>query len=133
MGNAALSEERRSPWLTMDAAHVIFTAAKRRCYINKPTSDKASNKSQTNIEAEQDAGWDVLDELEGVSERVSGSKQSSKEDNRPTWEKEYEGRPWWLPDGVEAVLEEPPKWGLLADVLYEIETLINDNPSSSRL
>ncbi|KAJ7062873.1 hypothetical protein C8F01DRAFT_985778 [Mycena amicta] len=32
-----------------------------------------------------------------------------------------EARPQWLPQGLEPVLEELPKWGLVADVLQEIE------------
>ncbi|KIJ40631.1 hypothetical protein M422DRAFT_32128 [Sphaerobolus stellatus SS14] len=67
-----------------------------------------------------DAGWEVLDEFEGISRRKS-DEQTSAEVDRLIWEKEH----------VDPVLEEPPKWGLLADVLYEIETMINDNPSSS--
>ncbi|KIJ56197.1 hypothetical protein M422DRAFT_198890 [Sphaerobolus stellatus SS14] len=127
-GNDAYAEQRRSPWLTMDAAHTIFTVAKRRCYINNPVLQAAEKRGNR---TEEDAGWEVLDELEGISRRRSDGQSSTKVDTRPIWEKEHGGRPWWLPKEVDPVLEEPPKWGLLADVLYEIETMINDNLSSS--
>ena len=125
--NSLYSQENQSPWLTMDAAHTIFTVAKRRCYINIPASDNPSEAEEIRrkaMEAEQDAEWELLDEIEGVtSEKV-------KNDIRPWWEKQKGGRPWWLPKDISPVLEEPPKWGLLAEVLHEIEQEINDKTGS---
>ena len=111
----------------MDAAHTIFTVARRRCYVNIPAPanpDEAEELRRKAMEAEHDAEWEVLDELEGVvSERA-------KNDTRPWWERRKGGRPWWLPKDMSPVLEEPPKWGLLAEVLHEIEQEINDKPGS---
>ncbi|KAF8580272.1 hypothetical protein K439DRAFT_1415468 [Ramaria rubella] len=123
----------QSPWLTMDAAHTIFTVAKRRCYINTPvptTPNQEAERLRQVVEAEQDAGWEALDEIEGVAQdRVEMSKNAPDE-NKPWWEKRHGGRPWWLPKEVDPVLEELPKWGLLAEILQEIEQEINDKPGS---
>ena len=60
----------------------------------------------TTYDIDDEDAWNVLDELEG---NVSVKKSPS-----PTKKK-------WLPDGMEPVLEELPKWNLLADILQEIE------------
>ena len=101
----------------MDAAHTIFTVAKRRCYVNIPAVDDPNKTSERlAMEAEQDAEWEVLDEIEGVRKgKVHGEG----------------GRPQWLPKDISPVLEEPPKLGLLAEVLYEIEKEIMDKPGSN--
>ncbi|KAF8531160.1 hypothetical protein JB92DRAFT_2825304 [Gautieria morchelliformis] len=111
-------QENQSPWLTMDAANTIFTVAKRLCYFNIPVSD--TDRHHRAREAEQDAGWEVLDEIEGV-------EQNGK---RPASENSNEDRPWWLPEDISPILEEPPKWNLLAETLHEFEEAINDKPGS---
>ncbi|KAF8496589.1 hypothetical protein JB92DRAFT_3226350 [Gautieria morchelliformis] len=90
------SQENQSLWLTMDAANTIFTVAKRRCYFNIPVS--TTDRHHRATEAEQDAGW----------------------------ENRNEDRPWWLPEDISPILEEPPECNLLAMILHEIEEGIND-------
>lgn len=91
------ARQNQSPWMLTDAANVIFQTAKRRCYtLSKKLADQPSNVD--NILDDQDA-WDALDEVEG---RVKRPKA-------------------WIPDGMDPVLEELPKWELLSDVLQEIE------------
>ena len=65
------------------------------------------------LEDDEDA-WDVLDELEG-----RGVRRPAKTPKR------------WLPEGMDPVLEELPKWDLLADVLHEIEEEIMRQESLS--
>jgi len=50
--------------------------------------------------------WDALDEAEG---RVGG--KGKEKDQKPTW----------VPDGMDPVLEELPKWNLLSEIILEIE------------
>ncbi|KAM5544490.1 hypothetical protein V8D89_002150 [Ganoderma adspersum] len=106
------ARQHQSPWMLTDAANIIFQYAKRRCYLmTAPTKPKPA---VVNLIDEEDE-WAILDEIEAEAEgRASGSKPSAKG-------KEREVRPSWLPDGMEPVLEELPKWGLLADVLHEVE------------
>lgn len=130
-GSNVYSEERLSPWLTMDAAHTIFTLAKRRCYVNIPALSGPGEGNDKQREAEQDIGWEVLDELQGTFGDSANNLSKPQEDTRSAWEK-GSGRPWWLPREIDPVLEEPPKWSLLAEVLYEIEIMISDNPGFSR-
>lgn len=86
-----------------DAANIIFTFAKRRCYtMSAPTEKKVSD-------ADDDQDWDVLNELEGRAKNLTSEASTS---NR---------RPRWLPDGMEPVLEELPKWTLVGAALQEIE------------
>lgn len=112
--NTLFSQKEQPPWLTTDAAHTIITAARRRCYVENPLPSGKQNSNDSH-----DAEWEVLNELEGISIRSR------------------EGRPSWLPPNLEPILEEPPKWSLLTDILSEIEQLMNDNPvalgKSSRL
>jgi len=60
-------------------------------------------------EVEDEDAWDALDEMEGQVgvkvARISGSSEKKA----------------WVPDGMEPVLEELPKWSLLADIMQEIE------------
>ena len=58
--------------------------------------------------------WDALDEVEGRGKRSSVMTSKS-----------------WLPDGMDPILEELPKWDLLADVLHEIEEEIMRQESLS--
>jgi DNA excision repair protein ERCC-4 len=52
--------------------------------------------------------WDAVDEIEGqVGVKTARTSERKRKD--------------WIPDGMEPVLEELPKWSLLADVLQEIE------------
>lgn len=59
--------------------------------------------------------WDALDEIEGRRGTTFDGRQDKDKG------KELAKRPSWLPDGMDPVLEELPKWSLLADVLKEIE------------
>lgn len=63
---------------------------------------------------DDDDAWDALDEIEGLA--VPPAK-----DNGNTNASDRDKRPRWLPEGMDPVLEELPKWNLLADVLQEIE------------
>ncbi|KAF7301049.1 ERCC4 domain-containing protein [Mycena indigotica] len=91
-------KENRSPWMISDVAHLIFDGARRRCYLGnfKPKPPPAQN--------DDDDGWAALDELDGIEVQAKADV-----------------RPQWLPYGLEPVLEELPKWGLLAEALQEIE------------
>ena len=60
---------------------------------------------------EEEDAWDALDEIEG---RV-GVKSDKAEG------KERERKKPWVPDDMDPVLEELPKWSLLAGVMKEIE------------
>lgn len=82
--------------------------AKRRCYLVSSTFKKPLGRSDDL--ADDEAGWEALDEIEGiVGGRVEGSNNYTR--NNP--------RPW--PKGIEPTLEELPKWGQLTAVLTEIE------------
>lgn len=81
-----------------DAANVIFQTAKRRCYtLSKKLADQPSNVD----DLLDDDAWDALDEMEGRVKRTVPKA--------------------WIPEGMDPVLEELPKWELLSDVLQEIE------------
>lgn len=74
------TRQNQSPWLFLDAAHVIFDTAKRRVYTGKVS--------------------------EGDLARGSNG----------------------VPDSLHPVLEELPKWALLAEILEEIERDMYFNP-----
>ena len=96
-------KHNRSAWLSSDPAHIIFQSARRRCFVSSK-----GKKPQPNIEEE---GWNVLDEVQ----ETSGTSL----------------RPKWLPSNLIPILEELPKWDLLAETLLEIEGYITNNPMAS--
>lgn len=110
------AKQNVSAWLFTEAANVIFTTAKARCYLISKARPK---KAVTRQECEQDDQWEILDELEGRP----GATHRSVFDNG-----EAEGWKDWMPSGMVPTLEELPKWQLLADVLLEIESGIMSRP-----
>ncbi len=85
----------KSQWMLTDAANIIFSVAKQRCFTS-------SVASAPQLDDDDDA-WQVLDEIQGERPATNGD------------------RPRWIPRGMDPVLEELPKWSLLAEVLEEIE------------
>jgi DNA excision repair protein ERCC-4 len=79
------------------------------------TSPIKSNPPVINLieEDEHEDAWNALDEIQGqVGQKLppsTGAAIAAAE------------RKAWLPDGMDPVLEELPKWSLLAVVLQEIE------------
>ncbi|KAJ7088830.1 hypothetical protein B0H15DRAFT_840898 [Mycena belliarum] len=95
-------KQNRSPWMMSDAAHIIFEVAKRRCYTISSTEKLSEGLPPQNPD-DDDELWAALDDFTGqVGEGP-------------------EARPRWLPQGLDPVLEELPKWSLLADILQEAE------------
>jgi len=90
-----------------DAANIIFSTAKRRCYVLTAPKPKASERPAIDVDDED--AWAAFDEAHSTI-RIDSSKG-----------KEKEGKKSWIPDNMSPVLEELPKWDLLADVLQEIE------------
>ncbi|KIK91445.1 hypothetical protein PAXRUDRAFT_830849 [Paxillus rubicundulus Ve08.2h10] len=96
------ARQNQSPWMLTDAANIIFQAAQRRCYT---LSRKAADRPSAVIDLVNDEdAWDALDDMEGHIRRLTAKSPKS-----------------WIPNGMDPVLEELPKWDLLADVLQEIE------------
>ncbi|KAI0266432.1 hypothetical protein BC834DRAFT_874517 [Gloeopeniophorella convolvens] len=108
--------QNQSPWLLSDAAHIIFETAKKRCYISRQIPDKSAPTSTGVIEISDDEeAWEALEEAEGLVRRTSDQKgkENAQAKARP--------RPSWLPSNIEPILEELPKWHLVAETLREIE------------
>ncbi|CAE6448146.1 unnamed protein product [Rhizoctonia solani] len=108
-GGKAQKRANQSPWLYTDAANVLLTSARRRCYVNVAPE----HRQRFRDEATMDEEFALLDEIEGRN-------ASSREQGR-------DKRPAWLPHMMEPVLEELPKWKVLADVLKEIDESIVAN------
>ncbi|TFK38811.1 hypothetical protein BDQ12DRAFT_683398 [Crucibulum laeve] len=114
-----------SPWMLTDAANVIFQEAKRRCYVMSERNGKQKQKQKQkepeviDLVDDEDA-WAALDEIEGTTGTADKGKDKMKETAIEV-KGEEEERPSWLPDGMNPVLEELPKWTMLADVLQEAE------------
>lgn len=95
-----------------DAANIIFQTAKRRCYTLSRTNADRPSKAIDPVDDED--AWDALDDMDGRGKRPLA---------RPPKK--------WVPDGMDPVLEELPKWDLLADILHEIEEEIMRQESVS--
>ncbi|KAI0292750.1 hypothetical protein BC826DRAFT_1092024 [Russula brevipes] len=114
---AGNSRQNQSPWLLTDAAHIIFETAKKRCYVLREASEKPvpTRLSADVIEISDDEdAWEALDEAEGRIPRAPVPTDKGEH-------KKSRHRPAWLPKNTEPVLEELPKWHLLAETLREIE------------
>ena len=61
--------------------------------------------------ADDEDAWDALDEAEGIINSIADKGKGKETDSRPKW----------LPDGLDPVLEELPKWHLLSEILLETE------------
>ena len=62
--------------------------------------------------ADDEDAWDALDEAEGITNSSADKGKGKETDLRPNW----------LPDGLDPVLEELPKWHhLLFEILLEVE------------
>jgi DNA excision repair protein ERCC-4 len=93
-----------------DAANIIFSTAKRRCYVLTAPKPKASISETQVIDVDDEDAWAALDEAHNAMKSNNRNKGKEKEDRKP-----------WVPDNMSPVLEELPKWDLLADILQEIE------------
>ncbi|KAG3229987.1 hypothetical protein P692DRAFT_201761852 [Suillus brevipes Sb2] len=104
------AKQHQSPWMLTDAANVIFSTAKRRCYILTAPKPTISVPERQVIDVDDEDAWAALDEVHGITASKSRDNGNEKEKQKP-----------WVPDNMSPVLEELPKWDLLADVLQEIE------------
>ncbi|KAH9934024.1 uncharacterized protein BXZ73DRAFT_89675 [Epithele typhae] len=104
--DAGNARQNQSPWMLTDAANVIFQYAKRRCYVMTAAKPAAAAPV---IDLEDE--WAILDQMEAEAAGRSGAGVAGGRAKKKKW----------LPDGMEPVLEELPKWFLLADVLHEVE------------
>jgi DNA excision repair protein ERCC-4 len=104
------AKQHQSPWMLTDAANVIFSTAKRRCYILTAPKPTVSVPERQVIDVDDEDAWAALDEVHGITASKSRDNGNEKEKQKP-----------WVPDNMSPVLEELPKWDLLADVLQEIE------------
>ncbi|KAH9846206.1 hypothetical protein C2E23DRAFT_853988 [Lenzites betulinus] len=110
--DSGVQRQHQSPWMLTDAAHTIFTYAKRRCYVMNPVP--RGPPQVIDLAEEEENAWEALDDMEAEASGRARSSDKGKERAKPPRKK-------WLPEGMEPVLEELPKWYLLADILQEIE------------
>lgn len=101
-----LARQEKSDWLFTEAAHIIITTAKARCYVMAPKQSAPAEST--------DDEWAILDEVQGTT-------GPTREDG-PRWLP-------WMPQEMQPVLEEPGKWSVLAEVLLEIEHEMMSRPS----
>jgi DNA excision repair protein ERCC-4 len=103
------AKQHQPLWMLTDAANIIFQSAKRRCYLMTSVTKKVT--SPVVDLTEDDEAWAALDEVQGRPMDKDGGDDGNKMDDRPKW----------VPDGLEPVLEELPKWNLLSEILLEAE------------
>lgn len=101
-----LSRQEKSDWLFTEAAHIIITTAKARCYTM--TAKKKAPAGST------DDDWAALDDVQGTTGDI--------ESRSARWLP-------WMPEEMQPVLEEPGKWSVLAEILLEAEQDIISRPS----
>ena len=78
-----------------DAANIIFSTAKRRCYILTDLKPKASVPERQVIEVDDEDAWAALDDAHGTT-RSNGRDEGKEE--------EKEGKKPWVPDDMSLVL-----------------------------
>jgi len=124
----AARNSNQSPWLYLDAANTLFHVAKRRAYLPPPTKRETAAAAARASATPRPAD----DEDEDVAEAMRDMEREEKERSgiggaggRNDWDGFAEGGGSSWPPGVTPVLEELPKWSLLAQVLEEIEVEIS--------
>ena len=146
--NTGAKKVNQSPWLFTPAADTIFTVARNRVYLqNKVASTSAassgsvaasSSEGEGKEKAKSSGGEPDSDDLYGpIDEEALAMMENMNEPIVAKQDRTVEEiqaildaaeRKKGLPPGVEPVLEEQPKWSLLADVLEEIETALHWSP-----
>ncbi len=106
-----------------DAANIIFTYAKRRCYTMSDLPKKSASAQPTPAhDIDDEYAWAILDEME---RRTGDANPTSARTKTTSAARQSKERPYakkkWLPEAMDPVLEELPKWKHIADVLQEIE------------
>ncbi|KAG7090401.1 hypothetical protein E1B28_009520 [Marasmius oreades] len=115
------STGRTSEWTMTDSASTIFQLAKNRCFITVPEPEESEtvqkdNRPPTVVDLIDDEDvWDAVNEAEGLVPTTTMTTSSKSKKNHSSQ------RPKWLPPNLHPVLEELPKWSLLAEILEEIE------------
>lgn len=128
--NAATGAARQhqSPWLLLPAADTIFNVARRRVYLRE-TEVPAEEKEET-VKVEESPDEPTVEELEMAFAAMDEAEGLEPGQTRlwapqqfaPRVDKGKGKASAFAPEGSKAVLEEQPKWHLLAQVLSEIET-----------
>ena len=127
ISTAGNTRQNQSPWLLSDASHIIFETAKRRCYVLREAPEVPTRVSTDVIDISDDEeAWEALDEAEG---RIRGAPTTTGRQDQDLIKSCP--RPTWLPRSIEPVLEELPKWHLLAETLKEVEEEIMRQESFS--
>jgi DNA excision repair protein ERCC-4 len=89
-----------------DAANIIFRLSERRCYVMTQVSKRKPNDNDP-----KDGTYNAPDKTASQGELAISGNTMPDPGQQPSW----------LPDGLVPVLEELPKWNLLATILQEIE------------
>ncbi|KAK4699648.1 DNA excision repair protein ERCC-4, partial [Phenoliferia sp. Uapishka_3] len=117
--------KHKSPWLFTPAADTIFTLAQQRAYrkVALPESKAgiAAKGKGKGREEEEGPPLDEFAEWEEEEEVLRAMEMSMMEEKEDEEVKKRRLRDRTLPPGHESVLEEQPKWSLLADILAEVE------------
>lgn len=131
-------KQNKSPWLYLPAAETMIREARKRVYLKadeiprvegddevswqngKTTND---NRNQGGPSAEEEEALLAMDDADMWNEIPEGRATPAplSETAQGKQKAPEEERKWWMPLGTKPVLEEQPKWALLAQVMEEIE------------
>jgi len=92
----------RPAWLESDHGATLIAVSKARCFKVQPKQPQHK----------------------GLAPTGENTLSASKVDKNA----HADDQPWWLPRGMIPVWEEPGKWGVLAEILLEIEQEIISKP-----
>lgn len=152
----ALDRRDRPAWLGTAAADTIFSVARNRVYLQKAVAKPGEGRKERELTVDgmdipDDLNADdwladgpteeeeqLLRDLEETArrekearDRAAGVTNAEDKEAMPPPQVPQPKKPkkkGWLPPGVDPVLEEQPKWMVLAEVLDEIETSIHFSP-----
>ncbi|WAQ81081.1 hypothetical protein PtA15_1A419 [Puccinia triticina] len=118
---AAGPPQNESPWLFTSAADTIFSVAKNRVYLKTQDPQKQAAGTDSN-EISLLADGPTAEEEEAMREIEEIPYHAAERAGKNVPDSKFASETWgWLPQGIEPVLENQPKWQLLKDVLKEIE------------
>lgn len=152
------ARQNQSPWLFTPAADTILKVARARVYVKEAVAEKKDDKGKGKAvdefaefrnedwgpTMEEEEALRAIEEMEESEKRAREGGLEEDEERRRKATKEREEREErerkkrlderlnWVPPGIVPVLEEQPKWQLLADVLAEIEEDLHWSPVDLR-
>lgn len=126
------SQDEKSEWLGTPAGETILSLSKARVFtkgtIEEARNDEEGEHEEDGPSREEEEEMRAIQDVEEAIRREQAGLPPLVRKDKPMSRGSKDSNKGWLPPGTQPVLEEQPKWSLLADVLAEIEDELHFSP-----